>query len=50
MDKLLEEKQEFNSCLGELSKAIKAKEDAKIAEVLETAVIPFLSDLKEAVK
>lgn len=43
-------KQEFNSRLGELGEAIKNKEDAKIAEVLETAVIPFLTDLKEAVK
>ena len=50
MEKIHMAKQEFNSRLGELGAAIQAKEDAKIAEVLETAVIPFLTDLKEAVK
>ena len=50
MEKIHMTKQDFNSSLGELGEAIKNKEDAKSAEVLETAVIPFLTDLKEAVK
>ena len=50
MEKIHMTKEEFNSRLVELGEAIKEKEDAKIAEMLETAVIPFLTDLKEAVK
>ena len=50
VEKIHMTKQEFNKNLGELGEAIKNKEDVKIAEVLETAVIPFLTDLKEAVK
>lgn len=50
MEKLHITKQKFNESLGELGTAIKEKEDAKIAEVLERAVIPFLTDLKEAAK
>lgn len=43
-------KEEFNDRLGELGVAIRDKQDAKIAEVLESAVIPFLTDLAEAAK
>lgn len=50
MEKIHMSKQEFNSRLGELGTAIQGKDDAKIADLLETAVIPFLTDLKEAVK
>lgn len=41
-------KQELNAKLMELGAAIKDKEDEKIVQILEGAVIPFLSDLKEA--
>ena len=49
-EKINAAKQEFNNRLGELGTAIREKEDAKIAELIETAVIPFLEDLKEAAK
>lgn len=48
MEKIHVEKQELNAKLLELGAAIKDKEDEKIAQILEGAVIPFLSDLKEA--
>ena len=49
-EKINATKQEFNNRLGELGAAIKEKEDAKIAELIEVAVIPFLEDLKEVAK
>ena len=50
VEKIHMTKEEFNSQLGELGTAIREKQDAKIAEVLENAVIPFLTDLSEAAK
>lgn len=49
-EKINATKQEFNNHLGELGVAIKENEDAKIAELIDVAVIPFLEDLKEAAK
>jgi len=49
-EKINAAKQEFNNRLGELGTAIKEKEDAKIAELIEVAVIPFLENLKETAK
>lgn len=43
-------KEEFNRQLGELGTAIREKEDGKIAQALEQAVIPFLTDLAEAAR
>lgn len=47
-EKIHTEKQELNASLMELGAAIREKEDEKIARILEEAVVPFLSDLKEA--
>lgn len=49
-EKIRMEKQELNARLTELGTAIRDKEDGKIAQMLEDAVIPFLKDLKEAAK
>lgn len=43
-------KQELNEQLIALGAAIRDKEDVKIAQILESAVVPFLRDLSEAVK
>lgn len=43
-------KQEINAGLVALGEAIRNKEDGKIADVLENAVVPFLKDLEEAAK
>lgn len=48
VEKMHTEKQELNASLMELGAAIRDKEDEKIARILEEAVVPFLSDLKEA--
>lgn len=48
MEKIHTEKQELNAKLIELGAAIRDREDEKIANILEDAVVPFLSDLKEA--
>ncbi len=42
-------KQEMNDRLMDLGAAIRDKEDGKIAEILESAVVPFLKDLAEAI-
>lgn len=47
--KLHTAKQEINDRLGALGDAIRQNEDAKIADILESAVIPFLKDLSEAI-
>jgi hypothetical protein len=43
-------KQEMNERLVDLGTAIRDKEDGKIAEILEHAVVPFLKDLSEAIE
>ena len=48
MEKIHTEKQELNAKLIELGAAIRDREDEKIANILEDAVVPFLSDLEEA--
>lgn len=50
MEKIRTDKQALNEKLKELGMAIRDKEDEKIARLLEEAVVPFLSDLKEAVQ
>lgn len=47
-EKIHTEKQTLNASLMELGAAIREKEDEKMARILEEAVVPFLSDLKEA--
>lgn len=47
-ENIKEGKAAFNEGLKALGSAIAAKEDEKIAEELEKAVIPFLKELKEA--
>lgn len=49
-EKIRTDKQALNEKLKELGMAIRDKEDEKIARLLEEAVVPFLSDLKEAVQ
>lgn len=48
-EKIQDSKQEMNGRLMELGTAIREKEDGKIAEILEGAVVPFLKDLSEAI-
>lgn len=49
-EKIHMEKKELNEKLMELGAAIRDNEDEKIARVLEEAVLPFLSDLREAAR
>lgn len=49
-EKIHMEKQELNKKLMELGAAIRDKDDEKIASILEEAVLPFLTDLKEAAR
>ena len=49
-EKIHTEKQALNDKLIELGTAIKNKEDAKIADLLESGVLPFLNDLELAAK
>lgn len=49
-EKIQDSKQEMNGWLMELGTAIREKEDGKIAEILEGAVVPFLKDLSEAIE
>lgn len=50
MGKIHVAKPELNGQLIALGEAIRDKEDGKIAEILEKAIVPFLKDLAEAVK
>ena len=43
-------KQEVNGRLTDLGAAIRDKEDGKIAEILESAIVPFLKELSEAIE
>lgn len=49
-DKIRIDKEEVNEKIIELSKAFKEKDDEKAAELIETAVIPFLNTFLEVSK
>lgn len=47
-EKMHLDKQELNARLTDLGKAVRDKEEDKIAELLEGAVVPFLEGMKAA--
>lgn len=49
-EKIIQDKEAFNDGLIQLGSALSKQEDSKIADVLETGIIPFLERLKTEIQ